>query len=369
MARRVHGGNGFARRLVVAALVVACLVTALILFGRADDRGGAPGTSLAPARPAAPIDGSRAESTPRDALPAEAWAILDLDLGHLVQLGAPLSGRLDALDCDQIPPPRRISVALLAPPVRADVGDELEFLVTSTDATAAFRACARDRMRDGGAVAEPWPGGIEVARRPGGLRLLLSPGEGPMMFASAPSWGTDALVEVLAGARPSAARHGHHAELLASMSAALMPGSPGEPALDATTPHADVPRANTNESSAVILTLALPSGWVDGLVSPEEASRTPLRFLRAAAWALRDDSLFGLIDCQVTQDGSGCDALGRFLVDARGDLLSHAPRDQHRALLDGWSLRAIAPHRLELRWRIPAEARGKLLAQLLAGAL
>ena len=360
--------GGFVRRLLVAALVVACLVAALVLFGRPNRQEQQ--ASPTAARPEATVPPSNvaaehaAKNGPREALPAEAWAILDLDLGRLGQLGTPLSGRLEALDCDQIPPPRRISVALLAPPARADGGaeggDELEFLVTSTDATAAFRACARERMLAGGAVSEPWPGGIDVASRPGGLRLLSSGDGGPMMFASAPSWGTDALVEVLAGAHPSAARHGHHAALLASMTSALAPHAPAEDAR---------PLPPLGDSSAVLLTVALPNGWVDGLVPPEDAARTPLRFLRAAAWALQDDGLFGLIDCQVTQDGSGCEALGRFFEDARDDLLSHAPGDQRSALIDGWSLRATAPYRLELRWRIPAEARARLLTRLVAGAL
>lgn len=332
---------------MAALSLVGALVTGLVLLGRSGSATDSTPKTASLSPPAlATEDASPHELTPRHALPADAWAILDLDLKRLAQLGAALPQGLEALDCDRIPPPEHIAVALLAP-LRPGEADELQFLVAATGATTAFQTCARQRMVDANARAETWHGGYEVLSRPGGLRLLLHAEEERMVFASASAVGTDELVEVLAGTRPNAARHGHHAELLGS----IAPAVPAEPL------------------GELSLTITLPKGWVETLVPPDEAAQSPLRFLRASAWTLRDEGLYGLVDCQATRDGSGCRDLARFLEDARDDLLSYVDVERRPALDAGWSLRAKTPHRLQLAWRVPLDVRARLLEHLVAGAL
>lgn len=340
------------RPLLLAALLVGLGIGLLLTLRarRAPEFGPdrEPGVDpLAPGR-ARDAEQETTATQPRRALPASAWAVLDLDLARIAGFGgalARLPEALGQLDCDRLAPPPRVALALLAP--RADEG--LEFAVAATGASPAFLRCTRDHMLQTGSArdvrSETWPGGFEVLSRPAGLRLALHAERGLVLFWNA-AVGDDAeLVELLSGTRPNAAEHGLHASLHRSLAPA-----------------------------PITLTVQPPEGWLEHFVSEEEAGRSPLRFLRASAWALRDEGLFAFVDCAATPDGSGCRALARFLEQAHRDVLGELPPgelpEQERAqLIQGFRLEPVGPTRLELTWLLPARARSHLLERLLARAL
>lgn len=245
---------------------------------------------------------------------------------------------LGSLDCDQVASPPRVALGLLAP----GSGDDLEFVLAAADVTPGFLTCARQRMLDAGGDAAPevqsWPSGVESVSRSGGLRLLLDQERARLLFADAPTFTTADLVALLAGRRPNAAREGRHATL----------------------------RAEHAPTSALTLTVAPPDGWLERLVPPEEAERSPLRYLRASSWALQPDALRAFIDCAPSPDDAGCHALARFVTAARDDLLTALAAEATPELTRGWSLTHEGPTRLVLRWQLPPDVSARLLETALA---
>jgi hypothetical protein len=297
----------------------------------------------APTAAPLPAEEQSGETLPRSFLPASAWAVLDLHLAELVGWSGSLARLPEAfgqLDCERLAPPPRVALALLAP--RGD--ESLDFAVAATGASPAFLRCTRERMMKtegaGEVRSESWPGGFEVLSRPGGLRLALHPARGLVLFWNAVGSENAELIELLTGTRPNAERHGLHASLRSSV-----------------------------EPAPITLTLDPPEGWLERFVPPEEAARTPLRFLRASAWALRDGGLFASVDCAPTPDGAGCRALARFLEQVRDDMLQTLPEAEHAELRQSFRLEQRGATRLELVWRLPAQTQRQLLERVVTRAL
>jgi hypothetical protein len=301
------------------------------------------GNSAAPSWTSPTGQGPLPPASPREGLPAQAWAILDIELSRFPALAARVPGALETLDCRQVAPPKRMSIALMEPSRTAPQQRLPEFLVAASETTPGFRQCARQRMQQAEEVpSRKWPGNIEVLQRDGGLRLLLQEDRDLLVFVSAPSVETERLIEIFNGTGPRASEHGQHAALLRSL-----PPSEG-----------------------LALTVTLPDRWMEAdhwledVVEPAEAQRSPLRFLRATAWSLGQNGLQGIVDCKATEDGHGCASLARFMERSRTDLLEVlASREQHLPE-DDWKLTQTGPTRLEILWSLPMSTREHLLQLL-----
>lgn len=298
----------------------------------------------------------RADRGPRHALPATAWAVLDLELQRLGNDDSALPEALERLDCQRVDPPARIALALLAPGPGAGV-DRFDLLVVATQTHRAFRECARRRMLEAGARQRSWPDGFDVLSRAGGLRLVIHDANALILFVNAPHLETDRLLDVWQGALPSAATQGTHAELQRELD-----------------PGADI-----------VLTVAPPRTWLDGVAPAEEAAHSPLRFLKAAALSLRGQEIRALVDCheapaadeprapsdqalvkdaQQAHDVTGCQRLTSFLQELRDSLLFGAAEPDEP--MQGWSVDPAQPLRFRARWPLPPEARKRLLSHLLS---
>lgn len=340
------------RPLIVAVATMSVLVSLLVVLGR---RSHPPSQGEAQRGSPSKVGAHGDERDPRHALPATAWAVLDLDLARLAEGGTALPDALDGLDCSKIDPPARVALALSSSGAAADP-DRFDFLVAATQTSSAFRECARRRMLDGGARRRAWPGGFDVLSRDGGLRLLIHDARGVLVFADAPSFETSALLDVFEGRSPNAGVHGLHAELLRELGA-----------------HA-----------GLTLTLAPPDDWLQGVVPPEEAAHSALRFLKGAALSLRDRDVYVIVDCRSTlaQDDPqtsarerlrqtahdttqppGCLQLTTFLQELRDRLLPGTHQQDDPA--GGWSADPHDPARFRFRWPLPRAARAQILSNLL----
>lgn len=299
---------------------------------------------------------SRTDRGPRHALPATAWAVLDLELQRLGKDDPALPEALERLDCQKVDPPARVALALLSPGSGAGV-DRFDFLVAATQTHRAFRECARRRMLESGARQRSWPDGFDVLSREGGLRLVIHDADALILFANAPHLETDRLLDVWLGGIPSAAAQGAHAEL----------------------------QRELDSGADIALTVAPPRTWLDGVAPAEEAVHSPLRFLKAAALSLRGQDIRAIVDCygapagdeprapsgqalvegaQQAHDMRGCQRLTGFLQELRDNLLLGGA-EPGASVHEGWTADPDRPLRFRARWSLPADARKRLLSRLL----
>jgi len=144
-------------------------------------------------------------------------------------------------------------------------------------------------------------------------------------------------------------------ELLDGAEGRRAEGSPEERERDRL--HAEL-RRSFGRDAPFVLTLALPDGWLERVLGDRTAERSPLATLRSAALRAQigaDIELSGLVACD---DPQRCEALERFLNDARRDLRTLLGPDAARAL-DGITL-SRKDARLELSARLRAEDVTKL---------
>jgi hypothetical protein len=122
--------------------------------------------------------------------------------------------------------------------------------------------------------------------------------------------------------------------------------------------HAELRRV-VGRGAPVVLTLALPNGWLRAALADPAAELSPLATLRSAALRAElgaDVELAGLIACD---DAARCEGLERFLQGARSDLTALVPPEGARALERITLTRKDA--RLELAARLAADDVAKLL--------
>ncbi len=122
--------------------------------------------------------------------------------------------------------------------------------------------------------------------------------------------------------------------------------------------HAELRRV-VGRGAPVVLTLALPNGWLRAALADPAAELSPLAALRSAALRAEigaDIELAGLVACD---DAARCQALERFLRDARSDLALLVPPEGARALERITLTRNEA--RLELAARLDAADVAKLV--------
>jgi hypothetical protein len=122
--------------------------------------------------------------------------------------------------------------------------------------------------------------------------------------------------------------------------------------------HAELRRV-VGRDAPVVLTLALPKGWLPAALGDPAAELSPLATLRSAALRAEigaDLELAGLLACD---DAARCQALERFMLDARSDLRSLVPPEGARALERLTLTRKDT--RLELAARLDPEDVAKLV--------
>ncbi len=332
----------------------------------------APPTPLAPPERAPHQDA--AVGALRAALPANAWVVLDVDLSLLGAAGWADPNTLRPLNCEEVPPPSRLALALMpssaqgaatghtpgwpgaqgAPPnsgKRADdaADDAPDLVVAALGASEAFRACAKRKLLADGGSETPWPDGYEVVTGKSNTRLVIDAARDRMLFATATAPATNELVQVLQGARPSANDNPEHRALS---------GAIGMRALGAT--------------------VTLPAGWLERVGGGPEAAQSPLAALRSAALGLRlDGSLEANLTCNPGPQRRGqekrapgdapsleaptCDALARFISRAKDDLFRKLPPERRSALGEPFQIDARSPTEIRMTWRVkPSDLEGLL---------
>ncbi len=310
----------------------------------------------------------------RAALPANAWVVLDVDLSLLGAAGWADPNTLRPLNCEEVPPPSRLALALMpsgaqgaatgnapgwpgaqgAPPndrKRAnDAADDApDLVVAALGASEAFRSCAKRKLLADGGSETPWPGGYEVVTGKSNTRLVIDAPRDRMLFATATAPATNELVQVLQGARPSANDSPEHRALSSAI---------GMRALGAT--------------------VTLPAGWLERVGGGPEAAQSPLAALRSAALGLRlDGSLEANLTCSPGPQRGGqekrapgepssletptCDSLARFIARAKDDLLRALPPQRRAALGDRFQVDARSATEIRLTWRVkPSDLEGLL---------
>jgi hypothetical protein len=137
-------------------------------------------------------------------------------------------------------------------------------------------------------------------------------------------------------------------ELLDGAEGRRAEGSPEERERDRL--HAEL-RRSFGRDAPFVLTLALPDGWLEQALGDPTVERSPLATLRSAALRAEigaDIELSGLVACD---DPGRCEALERFLNDARRDLHALLGPDAGRAL------DAITLNRKDARLELSARLR------------
>lgn len=300
----------------------------------------------------------------RSVLPADAWVVLDVDLSLLNAAGWASADALRPLDCDRVPPPARLAVAMLpaatvdgaesdgwpgaTEPQRAPARPGMpapkerpaasrgvpDLVVAALGASPAFRDCAKRKLLSDDGSTATLPGGFEVVENRTHTRLVSHAERDLLLFATASAPATRELIALIRGERPSAASSQHH--LLAE---ALGPRALG-------------------------LTASLPSDWLERAGGGPEASMSPLSKLRAAALGVRlDGTLEASLFCGPAGGADGCADLAAFLARAKGDLL-RGQSASHRAALEALTFET-RPNALHLTWRLTPDDVAALLAPLL----
>jgi hypothetical protein len=375
-----------------ATLGIGALVVGLVALRRSQPTTLGGIESAVPSAVATPTPLAPPERAPhqdaavgalRAALPANAWVVLDVDLSLLGAAGWADPNTLRPLNCEEVPPPSRLALALMpsgaknapatdtpgwpgaqgVPPDAAKrpngaaeaKDDAPDLVVAALGASEAFRACAKRKLLADGGSETAWPGGYEVVTGKSNTRLVIDTTRDRMLFATATAPATNELVQVLQGARPSANDEPAHRALS---------GSIGMRALG--------------------VTVTLPAGWLARVGGGPEAGQSPLAALRAAAIGLRlDGSLEAGLTCNppsparepdrrtpgesAAPEAPTCDSLARFISRAKDDVLRSLPPERRAALGDPFQLEVRSPTELRVTWRVKPSDLESLLAPFVRG--
>ncbi len=295
----------------------------------------------------------------RSMLPAQAWVVADVDLSLLGAAGWTSPGALKPLDCDRVPPPARLALAVVPPVVSADKRDERapsagepskngdgrtqalpsgvpDLVVAALGASPAFRDCAKRKLLAQSGKQIAFPGGFEVIENAEHTRLVSHAGRDLLLFATASAPSTAELIAIVQGERASATTSPHH--LL----------------------------AEALGSRALGVTASLPPDWLERAGGGPEASQSPLSALEAGALGVRlDGSLDANFFCSPARE-TGCAELAAFLRRATSDVLGLLPPDRRAELERSFHLET-RPHALHVSWRLSPNDVALLLAPLLGG--
>lgn len=295
----------------------------------------------------------------RSMLPAQAWVVADVDLSLLGAAGWTSPSALKPLDCDHVPPPARLALAVVPAAVAPGAGGERwpgaggpsnngdgrsralpsgvpDLVVAALGASSAFRDCAKRKLLAESGKQIAFPGGFEVIENAEHTRLVSHAERDLLLFATASAPSTAELIAIVQGERPSATTSAHHV------------------------------LAEALGSRALGVTASLPPDWLERAGGGPEATQSPLSALEAGALGVRlDGSLDANFFCSPARE-KGCPELATFLLRAKSDVLSLFPPDRRAALEQSFHMDS-RPHALHVSWRLSPSDVALLLTPLLGG--